>query len=763
MNKTKLCLAVSAAIFLSACDDSNDPPTTNEDTRTLSITTDTQENPTELQDITVESTSSRSLSEENEYSYELTESGYVHVLRNDGYIITITDELGTYIYRDQTISDGETLEFQVTGEATIAFSHEDFDSTDFLTTPYYTVATDEPVDISAEYDNVEIKLTNTKYALVTLLPPEDDSLLEDGSARINGGVPTSVSNESVPNVYSYDYVTTTDETVVTANTSDGDEITINGVPENNKQYVLTYTDSSSDGSGGGGIIIDPGWDDEIEVPIEGGGVVSYNEILGAVNLSTDSDTLAVSGDTNGQAVWVYDNNIGNGDALLKNTSFSFSVSEFPSDYYVNIYLISEDSDKVSGVIYADGSVSIGDDSFDDYDSFKNSETYSNHYVRNYRDNYTNTTDNTITSVTGNFFLRLGDSSYDGTDPFTIDSWNLQILNTSQPDIVIDPDQVVGYGVAQVNADGTISGVTSSDYATRIYIPVDGDKTLEGYDFSISMDFDAANGSKGFVNLYLENDDGTTRIDIIYPGDDTNEVCYATDSRGNTTGPMHKCDLSAYKDYIVRNYTDSNLANGAGGIIRGNYIWRSADSNSIGDNDEFTINQYSLTYTEPSTVPVIDPNNISGAQNITTDDSGNVSGDITLSLATAFCDTVTITGSQTLSEFSDFDISTTPVTYTNIYIENSEGQQYRINREIAGNYTVYIRDTENETAFSGAKWTDISESGSTTWADIMSSDYAAMMVIQWREGGVYGNFLTRFTDKSQDPNFTITSYDCGLSN
>ncbi|MBB1466667.1 hypothetical protein H5300_26155 [Vibrio sp. SG41-7] len=775
--KSAVFLAISLSLTLTACDSDSDTDIASPRTLTLKIDTPSEETELEGYEIT-SSSSSRALSEEYDYSYAITNYGYIHVLREDGYNITITDDNGEVTYSDENISDGGNFLFSVTGEATVSITHPDLvnlaEKESPITTPYYTVSTEEPVSIPADADTVSITLHNTQYSLVTM-QSED---VVAGTSAVNGRAANLVSPETAASdfLYSYQYVTQGISEASATDSQTGEIVAVEGETGVNRQYALTYsyTTPTDNNTGSGGIIIEDEWEDEIEIEVNGGGgVIAYDNILGATDLWTNVNTNAVSGKADGQHIWIYEDDVGDGSAKVKNSNFAFEVT-FPDQAYVKLYLRGETTtDKVTVTILNDGSVRVDgtEDQYDTYTDFKNSD-YGEYNIRNdYRDTYQKGTE--LTSVVGNFFLRLGDSTYEGFDEFELTQWNIQGFISPGPTPVINVDQIVGSELTQVNGDGSITGITAESHATRIYIPVDGNKVLAGYDFDAEVEYTPADekpASYGYINIYLEKEaEDDVRLDY-YPG--TNE--YRVEGQGSS---LNWADVNnTYGDWTVREFTDS-ASPAAGGTIRGNFIWRSAQSSTVGNRDVFTVKAYNVVYSEPEpdsepdVIPVIDPDNITGAENLVINQDGSVTGDISRNLATAYCD---VSGDLPLNDYT-MTIDVTPTHtydgnlgyatgYTNVYLKGSytngetvyENTTYRINIERDGNgtesYAIYY-----DINTLGSSWEYFS--GASSWNDILT-DHGEKIVINWDESGMKGNFLTRF--KKTDSNFTINAHTCSTA-
>jgi hypothetical protein len=765
--KSKIFLALSLSLTLTACDSDSDTASS----RTLTLQIDTPSEETELEDYEISSPSNtRALSDEYDYSYATTKHGYFHVLREDGYDITIIDDNGEVTYRDQNISDGGNFQFSVTGEATVSITHPDLvnlaENESPITTPYYTVSTEEPVSIAADADTVSITLRNTQYSLVTM-QSED---IVAGTSAVNGRAANLVSPKTTTAsdiIYTYQYVTPGISVASARDYETGDIVAVEGETGVNRQYALTYsyTTPTDTNTGSGGIIIEDEWEDEIEIEVNGGGgVIAYDNILGATDLWTNVNTNAVSGKADGQHIWIYEDDVGDGSAKVKNSNFAFDVT-FPDQAYVKLYLRGETTtDKVTVTILKDGSVRVDgtDDTYSNYTDFKNSD-YGEYNIRNdYRDTYQKGAE--LTSVVGNFFLRLGDSNYEGFDEFELKQWNIQGFTSTGPTPVINVDQIVGSELTQVNGDGSITGITAKSHASRIYIPVDGNKVLAGYDFDAEVEYTPADeqpDSYGYINIYLEKEDDDVRLDY-YPS--TNQ--YKVDGQGSL---LDWADVNNnYGNWTVREFTDSATPN-AGGTIRGNFIWRSAQSSTVGNSDVFTVKAYNVVYSEPDVIPVIDPDNITGAENLIVNYDRSVTGDISRNLATAYCD---VSGNLPLNDYT-MTIDVTPTHtydsslgyatgYTNVYLEGSytnddgevyEDTTYRINIERdengAESYAIYY-----DINTLGSSWEYLA--GPSSW-DIILTDHGGKTVINWNESGMKGNFLTRF--KKTDSNFTINAYTC----
>ncbi len=751
ITKQKVLIAISLALSLSACSDNDNDSHNDVDmspsTRQVSFVLDAQKAPfINYDNIVVER--ARAVAPEGQYSYEINDNGYVHVLRNDGYEITIVDESGSRTFFDQTIEDGTSLSFSVQGEATVDITYPGVDATAEVTTPYYTVSASD-VKIPEDNNNVEIRLTNEYYSFVTLDVEGTVNNLEIGSAKINDKTPQPMANEVVGNQYSYGYITSS--TIITAQTVTNSEIRFT-IPDPvvSTQYAYTYTEIDNGGDGGGGIIIDPGWEDNIDIPIVGGGVVSFDQVVGAVDITVEEDG-SVRGVTNGQNVWVYEPDAGASEPLLKNVYFNYSVT-FASDYYVNLYLLSPSDEKVKANIYGDGTISVSDSEtvYASYSALQNSE-YGGYTVRNYRENYTS--DTGLTSILGNFFLRLGDSNYTGSEEFTVTSWQVDVLQNSTPTAptpVLPLDNIKGAVQTLINADGSISGITAEDYATRIYLPVSGSDVFSGYTFSHDISTDT---ESDFINIYLRNPDNlsdTVRLDKILYGNNTGNYNVQNSDGSFTTYTQAEID-TMYGDYFVYQFVDSALPS-EGGVISGNFIWRSAESSGALEQN-FKVNSYNYTYETPSSADSVIPlADIYNAKDLRVNSDGSVSGNTITksSVATAYFET---DGTELLSAYPNVQISVDNLAagYWNVYLIDIDNNEYRLTWEPAiSQFSVYEKID--------GEFKDASDYSLSTWSDVMNSDYANMTLQNWREGLIRGNFMLRLKHvEGSDFDFTITQY------
>jgi hypothetical protein len=747
ITKQKVLIAISLALSLSACSDNDNDVDMSPSTRQVSFVLDAQKAPfINYDNIVVER--ARAVAPEGQYSYEINDNGYVHVLRNDGYEITIVDESGSRTFFDQTIEDGTSLSFSVQGEATVDITYPGVDATAEVTTPYYTVSASD-VKIPEDNNNVEIRLTNEYYSFVTLDVEGTVNNLEIGSAKINDKTPQPMANEVVGNQYSYGYITSS--TIITAQTVTNSEIRFT-IPDPvvSTQYAYTYTEIDNGGDGGGGIIIDPGWEDNIDIPIVGGGVVSFDQVVGAVDITVEEDG-SVRGVTNGQNVWVYEPDAGASEPLLKNVYFNYSVT-FASDYYVNLYLLSPSDEKVKANIYGDGTISVSDSEtvYASYSALQGSE-YGGYTVRNYRENYTS--DTGLTSILGNFFLRLGDSNYTGSEEFTVTSWQVDVLQNSTPTAptpVLPLDNIKGAVQTLINADGSISGITAEDYATRIYLPVSGSDVFSGYTFSHDIITDT---ESDFINIYLRNPDNlsdTVRLDKILYGNNTGNYNVQNSDGSFTTYTQAEID-TMYGDYFVYQFVDSALPS-EGGVISGNFIWRSAESSGALEQN-FKVNSYNYTYETPSSADSVIPlADIYNAKDLRVNSDGSVSGNTITksSVATAYFET---DGTELLSAYPNVQISVDNLAagYWNVYLIDIDNNEYRLTWEPAiSQFSVYEKID--------GEFKDASDYSLSTWSDVMNSEYANMTLQNWREGLIRGNFMLRLKHvEGSDFDFTITQY------
>jgi hypothetical protein len=516
------------------------------------------------------------------------------------------------------------------------------------------------------------------------------------------------------------------------------------------QYAYTYTEIDNGGDGGGGIIIDPGWEDNIDIPIVGGGVVSFDQVVGAVDITVEEDG-SVRGMTNGQNVWVYEPDAGASEPLLKNVYFNYSVT-FASDYYVNLYLLSPSDEKVKANIYGDGTISVSDSEtvYASYSALQRSE-YGGYTVRNYRENYTS--DTGLTSILGNFFLRLGDSNYTGSEEFTVTSWQVDVLQNSSPTAptpVLPLDNIKGAVQTLINADGSISGITAEDYATRIYLPVSGSDVFSGYTFSHDISTDT---ESDFINIYLRNPDNlsdTVRLDKILYGNNTGNYNVQNSDGSFTTYTQAEID-TMYGDYFVYQFVDSALPS-EGGVISGNFIWRSAESSGALEQN-FKVNSYNYTYETPSSADSVIPlADIYNAKDLRVNSDGSVSGNTITksSVATAYFET---DGTELLSAYPNVQISVDNLAagYWNVYLIDIDNNEYRLTWEPAiSQFSVYEKID--------GEFKDASDYSLSTWSDVMNSEYANMTLQNWREGLIRGNFMLRLKHvEGSDFDFTITQY------
>jgi len=697
-----------------------------------------------------------------DYSYEINNNGYVHVLRNDGYTITIDDDTGVKRFFDQFIADGTQLSFTVTGDATLAISYPGVGDGTIQTTPYYTVS-GAGIAIDAGTTEATIELTNENYSLITLDPTKNQAIQVDiSSVRINDVVPQLVVDDQIPKQYAYDYVTGSSS--LTATTLKGELLTATlDNPLVGKQYSYSYKLTAvgpDTGTGGGGIVIDPGWEGGIETDNSQGtanAVISFSQVISATDLDVTVDEY-VTGMTNGQAVWIYEPDIGVSSPLLKNIAFNYIV-DFETESYVNIYLYDTEGVAAKANIMDFGRVDIDGIAFDSYDEFRSSDTYKNYTLRNWRETYQDGI-NSI-SVIGNFFLRLGSSTYTGKEVFTVKSWNIDTLTTSRPDVPVGPtpviplNQIAGAASTTINSDNTISGITAETYATRMYLKVSGSGIFSGYDLSTEIDFTSVSETNtDFVNIYLRNPDSltdTVRLGLYLRGDNAGLYYVSNDLPYQTEVEVQ----AAYGDYIVRQYSDSALPSQGGNII-GNFIWRSSSSSGYAVGD-FTVNEFGYAYTVANAAPpVIDLEHVKYASN---DLHVNEDGSVTGSTATA--------GTTTTAYYSLPDTDNLPLLsaypnvlikadnstggYWNVYLEDPDETVYRLTWEPAlEQFSVYIKTK--------GSFVDHSDYSMMTWDDVMASDYATMTLINWREGIISGNFLLRLKNvPDAEFDFTITDY------